>query len=381
LDIVEELLRYTHGDPKKVATATDKTMWRRADLQGPLAPERATYLYEDNIAPGYEMMPWADNLGRLLAEQLALAGDLPVFEPLPNGARGAILLTGDDDIAWLSKYDEQIALIGDLPISYLLLPQTNHTPETLAKLPSTVEFGVHVDALDDPTDYFNRCRKQTDAVNGLTGRSVQCVRNHGHLNDGYWGHLAAWEACGLTLDLNVRAIDGMCPTGSYLPFRVRRQDGTWSMHHSLFSTFSDSMHFVLEWPESKQRNSIEDLANKIDRLGPGIIVVNCHPQNVSATRTMHVSIKEASRRRGWMALGGDSLANWLNASAHIRLAVNDGAVILESKRKVENLAYRWPARKSGKKVLPNWNGALVLGAGPGRSKNIATLDLTRASQS
>ena len=56
LDLVEELVRYTQGDPAKVQTATDKTLWG-------MGHERPAYLFDDNIVRGYEMVPWADRLG------------------------------------------------------------------------------------------------------------------------------------------------------------------------------------------------------------------------------------------------------------------------------------------------------------------------------
>src|ERR1051326_3217046 len=54
LDVVEEIVRYTQGDPLKVVTVADKTMWGLADH------ERPVYLFEDNIVRHSEMTAWAD---------------------------------------------------------------------------------------------------------------------------------------------------------------------------------------------------------------------------------------------------------------------------------------------------------------------------------
>ena len=361
LDVVEELVRYTQGDPSKVATCMDKTMWKHSGLPAALAPERSTYLYDDHVLPGYELTPWADNLGYCLASLLAIASGLPLFGSLPGGARGGILLTGDDDTAQLEKYDEQLRLINEFPITYFLLPWTNHTAETLARLPKTVELGVHVDALEQPKDYGVRCREQTAAVTALTGRHIRTVRNHGHLNDGYWGHLSAWEECGLTLDLNTRAIDGNCPTGSYLPFRVRRADGTWSMHFSLFSTFSNSMYYIQKWPPDTQIQNISAVADRIERSDPGVVVLNFHPQNISDTRDIHKAVIEIGRRPGWIALGADSFVHWLTKTSQVRLHVTSTKLLLRSVDRVENLAVIWPpAGNENKTILPSWENKTIL---------------------
>ena len=97
------------------------------------------------------------SLGFLIAEQLARLNGLPLIEPLPYGLKGLIILTGDDDQAYLEKYDKQLKLIHGIPITYFLHPLTRHTAETLAKLPSSVEIGVHPDALETPEQYGSLC--------------------------------------------------------------------------------------------------------------------------------------------------------------------------------------------------------------------------------
>ena len=107
---------------------------------------------------------------------------------------------------------------------------------------------------------------------------------------------SAWERNGLTLDFNIRGLDGTCPTGSYLPFRVRRPDRSWSDHWSLFSTFSDSMLFMQKWPEAKQIDCISALAGRIESTSPGVIVANFHPQNVDSIPNVHRAVMELGRR-------------------------------------------------------------------------------------
>jgi hypothetical protein len=355
LNVVEELVRYTQGDPDKVRTYADKSLWKTG------GHERSTYLYDDNIVPGYELTPWADRLGFMLVQLIAAGSGLPLFSPLPKGARGGVLLTGDDDTALLKKYDEQLKLIDGFPITYLLLPGTNHNAETLARLPANVELGVHIDALEQPDRYDAVCRAQTKAVRALAGRSATTVRNHGHLNSGYWGHLAAWEECGLAFDLNNRGLDGTCPTGSYLPFQVRRPDGSWSNHFSLFSTFSDSMLYMQRWSEDEQIRCIVKLADQIDSTLPGVLVFNCHPENVSDGYLVHRAIMDIGRRRGWIALGAESYADWLQTLSNVRLFCQSGRLKLQSSSTVENLALSWPSLGITRTdVLPRWQGEIEL---------------------
>jgi hypothetical protein len=348
LNVVEELVRYTQGDPQKVFTAVDKTLWGTGH-------ERTAYLFEDHIVAGSEMVPWADRLGFLIARAISSVTNMPLAAPLPSGARAAVLLTGDDDQAELEKYRTQLRLLDGFPITYLLLPHTRHTPETLAELPSSVELGVHVDALDRPEDYDRICAAQTAAVRSLTGRVPRTIRNHGHLNQGYWTQLRAWEENGLLLDFHIRGLDGTCPTGSYLPYRTRRPDQSWSRHWSVFSTFSDSMLFLQKWPQSKQIKVIEALGAQLESTTPGIIVANFHPQNVDHIPDVHRALIRLGRRRGWTALGGDTFAQWLAAVDEVSMSATPDGVRLHSPHQVAELALMWPGRDAAE-VVPAFRG-------------------------
>lgn len=356
LRVVDELVRYTQGDPEKVISAADKTLWGSGH-------ERPAYLFEDNIVKGYELVPWADRLGYLLVRLIADASGLPLLSLLPGGASGGVLLTGDDDQAYLEKYQEQLGLLQNFPMTYLMLPHTRHTSESLGKMPRNVEFGVHVDALEMPTNYAQICKEQTQSVRTLIGKPANVVRNHGHLNSGYWGHLQAWEDCGLDLDLSIRGLDGTCPTGSYLPYRVRRPTGSWSSHISLFSTFSDSMFYLQKWSPRKQISCVNKLAGQISGTDPGIIVFNLHPQNVSDFHDLHRTVMALGRRKGWVALGAESYLDWLTALAGINLVETASGFELHSSTPIEKLAYTWPAApgQTFPHVLPKWEGVVNLG--------------------
>jgi hypothetical protein len=179
------------------------------------------------------------------------------------------------------------------------------------------------------------------------------------LNSGYWGHLAAWEKSGILFDLNVRGLDGTCPTGSYLPFEVRRPDGSWSPHISLFSTFSDSMLYLQKWSERDQICCITGLADRLECADPGVIVLNFHPQNVSDVSAVHRAVMALGRRPGWVALGAESYLDWLLTVRSLRLVDQGDRIELHAPVAVARVALSWTvAGEERVEMLPNWTGVL-----------------------
>jgi hypothetical protein len=354
LNAVEEIVRHTHGDPAQLHSSADKSRWGYAH-------ERPNYLYEEQLVPGMRTIPWADHLGFTLAELLGELTGLPLIEPLPHGAKGAILLTGDDDEAWLEKYGEQLDLVGDCPISYFLLDRTLHTPATLAKLPSNVELGLHVDALDAPEKYFERCQQQAAAVRRLCGRPVRTVRNHGFLSQGCGGHLDAWEAAGIKLDVNYPGMDGTALTASFLPFANRRPNGTWTNHYSLLTAFGDGMIFALKWSQRQAVAKIRDLCRQIEKSSPGIVCANFHPQNVTEADELHKEVLRWGRRHGWTALGTESLLDWWEARSQITVKPTEGGAIVHVPTGLRGVVARWPTAKGWKyATLPGTAGSCYL---------------------
>jgi hypothetical protein len=261
---------------------------------------------------------------------------------LPGGASGLVLLTGDDDQAALAAYQEQLTLLGDFPITYFLLPFTKHTPQTLATLPPSVELGLHVDALNHPDQYETICAEQAEAVRTLCGRTVRAVRNHGFLNRGYLGHLRAWEESGLTLDVNYAGLDGTALTGSFLPFRLRRPDGTWSGHVALLTAFGDGMRYIGKLTEQQVIQRIDRLALQIEQSDPGVLVFNMHPENIGDTRAIHRRIMELGRRSGWRAMGVESYLRWLETWQSLTVRLDGQEVVVHAPATVEGVVLRQP---------------------------------------
>ncbi len=334
LDVAAEIILTTQGDPERVATVKDKTRFS-------FTFERANYLFDTHLRRRQESAPWADRLGftvvRLLAEHL----DWPLLAVLPGNARGAVLLTGDDDQAPLKSYREQLDLVSSFPITYYLLPFTQHTPQTIRACPATVEWGLHVDALEHPEDYDRICAEQAGAVRALTGAAIRGIRNHGFLNRSYLGHLAAWEQCGLQLDVNYAGLNGTALTGSFVPFRVRRPDGEWSDHLSLLTAFGDGMIFICKWSQGRCSRRINQLANQIETETPGVLVFNMHPTNIRLTRRIHRTILQLGRRPGWIALGGESYLDWQQAWNQVHLERTVRGWVLHCPKPVRDLTLLW----------------------------------------
>lgn len=355
LDVVEELVRHCQGDPAKISVATKGGYG--FDF------ERPTYLFADHILADYTTWPWADYLGFFLAESLSKLCQAPLVEPLPDGARGAVILTGDDDQACLENYEKQLRMTDGVPITYFLTPQTRHTAETVSRFPNSVEIGAHPDALDHPEQYGRLCAEQVGFIRRLTARRVRTIRNHGYLNAGYLGHLKAWEDTGLRLDVNYPGVDGTALNGSFLPMRVRRPDGSWSSHFSLLTLFGDGMLFALNLSERQAARRIRSLARQIEGSYPGVMVVNFHPQNIGQTKRLHACVLKLARRTGWVALGLESYLDWLETLEQVRPECRNGKWSLTSCRTVTGLVLRWPVVHGWRTIrFEPWSGEVAINA-------------------
>jgi len=343
LAVADELVRYTQGDPEQARRAEDRTRFN-------LSFERANYLFDTNLVAQAPSIPWADRLGFTLVRLLARQTQMPLVDPLPGGAKGLVLLTGDDDQAALACYQEQMELLGDFPITYFLLPFTKHTPQTLATLPASVEFGLHVDALEHPEQYETISAEQAAAVRALCSQPVRAIRNHGFLNRGYLGHLRTWEENGLVFDVNYAGLDGSALTGSFLPFRVRRPDGAWSSHLSLLTAFGDGMRYIHKWTEAQACRHIETLADQIEGTDPGVLVFNMHPENIGDTKEIHRCIMNVARRPGWRALGVESYLRWLEKWQALTIKIEGGEISIHAPQAIENITLSKPVGDDWQRV-------------------------------
>lgn len=343
-NLAADLVRLRQGDPNNALARPVDPMWG-------IAGERPNYLFEQQMDGLPRHARPADEWCEVLAAFIATKLGYRRRPLLPGGAPGAIVITGDDDQAYLEKYAEQLKLLGNTPITYFLHPLTRHTPSTLSSMlgKPSVDLGIHPDALESPGDYARLLKEQCAWFERLVGRRASSLRNHGFLNDGYWGHLKPWIDEGISFSSNIPGLDGCALNGSLLPARVY-DDGRLTGHWSVVTAIGDGVRYVNGGKSDvESANCIFDLAEAIRQSAiPGVIVLNLHPQNVGDTRAMHLAAREVIRS-GFIAWNMRDCLDWF-----------------------ANGVASTPAgsfRRTLGRILPSWSNALFqvagdYGAGP-----------------
>jgi hypothetical protein len=290
-DLASDLIRYRQGDPSRARVKPLGTMWG-------IPGERPNYLFDQQLTGLHPAERQADFWAMTLASCLSKLLDNPLNDILPGGAAGAVVITGDDDQAYLEKYEKQLKLLGNIPITYLLHPLTRHTQKTLRAMQKRnpgVDFGIHPDALEAPERYNELFDEQVDWYKKLTGSQPISLRNHGFLNDGYWGHLAAWLKREIRISSNLPGFDGQVLNGSLLPARMV-WNGELTPHWSVLTVIGDGVRFASGMSDEDAADRVRNVARGIRESGiPGVMVLNLHPQNVNETRAMHQAATEVIR--------------------------------------------------------------------------------------
>lgn len=306
-NLADDTIRFRQGDPAQATQRPKDALWG-------IAGERPNYLFESQISDLAHSARPVDEWYELLAGVLADLVGYGRCSILPNGAAGAVVVTGDDDQAQLEKYAEQLKLIGNTPITYFLHPLTRHTPDTLDRMTRKhgVDLGVHPDALEAPQQYADLLHQQCAWFQGLTKQRAVSVRNHGYLNDGYWGHLNPWLDEKIQISTNLPGFDGRALNGSLLPARVYAS-GVLTGHWSVATAIGDGVRYINGGrSDIESANCIFDLADAIRHSGiPGVMVLNLHPQNVSDTRAMHLAALEVIRS-GFVAWNMQDCLDWFS---------------------------------------------------------------------
>ena len=313
-DLGADLVRYRQGDPAAVADRTNSELWG-------IPGERPVYLFDRQLHGEQASERHADWWCWTLREALIRYAGVKAEPILPGGAPGAVVITGDDDQAYLEMYDKQRAALEGLPVTYFLHPLTKHSRGSLAKLSRgrRIELGLHPDGLDAPDRYAELFAVQAAWFEQLTGYPARTVRNHGFLNDGYWGHLPTWIAAGVVGSSNLPGLDGRVLNGSLLPARMAF-DGTLTDHWSILTAIGDGVVFI----QGRQGRAAGDVVRKLGRQVrdsgvPGIVVLNLHPQNIELTEDMHVAARELVQD-GFVAWTMSEMIDWFRARDHAHLA-------------------------------------------------------------
>lgn len=307
-DLAADLLVYRQGDPALAEQRPQEAMWG-------IAGERPIYLFERQIEGlNRRDQRQADFWAVWAARMVASRAGVELAPILPDGAPGAVVITGDDDQAFLEKYEEQLQLLAGEPITYFLHPQTRHTSKTMRRMfsRSRVELGLHPDGLDAPNEYGRLFREQCAWFQRLVGNQPSSLRNHGYLNDGYWGHLSSWLEQGVRISSNLPGLDGQPLNGSYLPGRLF-VDGRLTDHWSVVTAIGDGVRYVNGGRSDEDSAQIVlECADQIRGSGiPGLLVINLHPQNVADTRAMHQAAVDVIRS-GFLAWTMQDCLDWFS---------------------------------------------------------------------
>jgi hypothetical protein len=287
-DLPQDLVRYRQGDPAMESCRPLEKTWG-FDFERPL------HLFEGQLAGEPPHERHADLWALVLAETVASKASITLAPLLPGEAPGAIVITGDDDQAYLKKYEEQLALMAGTPITYFLHPQTRHTRRTLKRIQrrAPVDLGLHPDALDAPHRYGALLHEQAEWFRRLVQAPPLSLRNHGFLSSGYWRHVPHWVAEGIPISSNIPGLDGRVLNGSLLPARVVYGDNL-TLHWSILTAIGDGVVFIQGKRGERAADCIHEMVRSV-RLSaiPGVIVLNLHPQNVTETRSMHRAALDA----------------------------------------------------------------------------------------
>ena len=280
--------------------------------------ERPVYLYEgvaDELQPYDRQADWWSYLlvTSLMRALRGSKGDENLRGPVRY-----LVVTGDDDQADLDKYAEQQKALRDIPITYFLHPLTHHTKRTMRHLAhgnSEIEFGLHPDALDWPSEYDRLFDEQVSWFERLTGSGPRSLRNHGYLNDGYWRHARSWLRHGIRSSSNIPGLDGRILSNSLLPFPLVL-DGAVTEHWSIVTAFGDGMIFALDMTDEEAAHRVQGFATRMtgDPLD-GALVINLHPQNIDATRSLHATVRELTEV-GFVPVTLSSLIERLDVDDH-----------------------------------------------------------------
>lgn len=301
----EDLVLYRQGDPQAKPTEADKEMWGYSG-------ERPNYLFEKNLSGEEPHERHADWWGMALRQALVSYAGIEAGPILPNGAPGVLVVTGDDDAALQEHYEHQCELLAPIPITYFALEETSAlNREFMTGLAQRfkVDWQLHPDALETPERYDERIAGQVEWFKGLSGQSPALVRNHGFLNDGYWGHLPAWRRSEIRGSSNLPGFDGRVLNGSLLPARLVEK-GTLTDHWSLLTLIGDGLVFAGgRTPEAAGQLVRAEGKRILDSGVPGVMCLNLHPVNVERTREMHEAVKDLIDE-GFIAMTFTELLDW-----------------------------------------------------------------------
>lgn len=231
-DLPLAVLLLRQGDPARTESGG------RAD-----GPARPTHLACEPGPQEPDWIPYADLLGRLLAELVtdAFPCPLPHLWHLPEGAPGIIVYSGDEDgadVEWNHQQFSEMTAAGGRMNLYLIPGNTYSTPQDVADYRQHHDVGPHpnIRPFDNAPvatrmDQMVRQIRQFEEQFGVTARTL---RNHCVAWAGYLEPVTAMASCGIGMEGNYfcstflrdRGYAPYAAFGAALPLRYCHPDGT-----------------------------------------------------------------------------------------------------------------------------------------------------------
>lgn len=323
-DLAADLVLLRQGRPEAARNRPTEAQWGYAG-------ERPNYLFADLLDSADPFDRPADWWLWTLRDALLRHAGVKARDVLPGGAAGMIVVTGDDDQAPIEDYQAQRDLLGDLPVTYFLHPLAQLDAAGLAEVANgrKLEWELHPDALETPGEYAQRLAEQAAWFEELVGSKPRLVRNHGFLNDGYWGHASAWLANGITGSSNIPGMDGRVVNGSLLPARLVL-DGKLTPHWSMLTAFGDGAMFVHDWDAPTALEAIRAAGRRIVESGvPGVLVFNLHPANHVRAAPMHQAVRELVEN-GFVAATLGEAFGWFAEAAQPSYCARSGSEVRQA---------------------------------------------------
>lgn len=318
--ITDDLELFRQGDPEQPSRTVERSAWGFPN-------ERPNYLFNTVIEAGRRNDRQVDFIMETLSLEIAELLDETRSPILPGNAPGALVVTGDDDQAEIAMYETQLKLLSQVPITYFLHPLTRLDHSTIQRFKTShgcLEFALHPDALDTPHNYPLLLSQQSAWFTELVGEHPRYLRNHGYLNQGYWGHLEAWQESGFVASSNIPGLDGEIVTNSLLPMRLSIS-GQLTDHWSIVTLFGDGMVSALGMSDDSSANLFLSACDDLRSSGvPGVIVINVHPQNINLNRKLHGAIREISRS-DFVSWTFSEMISWFQHKT-VGESIHDGAL-------------------------------------------------------
>lgn len=274
-------------------------------------------------------MPYADLVGRLLVDLVArhTPAPMPLIDPLPSGAAGLLLFSGDEDTCRVAETKAELEYLAREQVRmdlYIMPVGTPSSPDDIRGYAQRHDVNPHPNLrpLDGRpvAERVAELERQIGLFERNWGMKAFTLRTHCVAWCGYMEHVEALARCGVRMDCSyvsgcylIRRDPGPYnPFGGALPIRFAQTDGRLIDVFEQPTHFMDDVHFAPEEGYSRNNNysyrlAPEAFATLLDRMFSDIesrfntpIAVCLHPGNwIAFSRPHGETLVRQARARGF----------------------------------------------------------------------------------